>query len=143
MEYRKYDKDYLIRLDPGEEVAASLTELCDKEGIETASVTGIGAADRVEIGIFDPQKKEYFGRNYEGAYEIASLTGNITRQEGAPYLHLHIVIGNVVTGECHGGHMKSAQISATGELVVSVIDGAAGRRFSEKIGLNLIKFGEQ
>lgn len=143
MEYRKYDKNYLIRLDPEDEVADSLAALCEKEGIETASVTGIGAADQVEIGIFDPQKKEYFGRNYEGAYEIASLTGNITRKERAPYLHLHIVIGNVVTGECHSGHMKSARISATGELVVSVIDGAAVRRFSEDIGLNLIEFGER
>lgn len=143
MEYRKFGDSFMIRLDPGDEVVEALAGFCEKEGIETASVSGLGAADRVEIGIFDPKKKEYFGKVFEGAYEIAALTGNLTRQEGEPYLHLHIVIGSVVTGECHGGHLKSARISATGELTVTVIGGAVGRKFSDEIGLNLIEFEER
>ena len=74
--------------------------------------------------------------------EITALIGNISRQEGAdaPYLHLHITIGNPVTGQVHAGHLSSATISATLELFLQVWDGQVGRKFSDAVGLNLLEF---
>ena len=66
--------------------------------------------------------------------------GNVTRKDGAPYLHLHITIGNPVTGEVHAGHLSSATISATLELFLQVWDGQVGRKFSDAVGLNLLEF---
>ena len=43
--------------------------------------------------------------------------------------------GNVV-----GGHLNSALVSATAEIVITVINGYVSREFSNEIGLNLIKF---
>ena len=140
MEYRKFSQGYVLRLDPGEEIVASLTRLVEQEQVQLGSVTAIGAANDVTIGIFSTQEKQYHARRYQGDYEISALVGNVTRKEEEPYLHLHITIGNPVTGEVHAGHLTSATISATLELFLQVWDGQVGREFSDQVGLNLFRF---
>ncbi len=140
MEYRKFSQGYVLRLDPGEEIVASLTRLVEQEQVQLGSVTAIGAANDVTIGIFSTQEKQYHARRCQGDYEISALVGNVTRKEGEPYLHLHITIGNPVTGEVHAGHLTSATISATLELFLQVWDGQVGREFSDQVGLNLFRF---
>lgn len=140
MEYRKFDQGYVLRLDPGEEVAASLTKLVEQEQVQLGCVSALGAANDVTIGVFDTEKKQYFSRRCQGQFEISALVGNVTRKEGEPYLHLHITIGNPVTGEVHAGHLSSAVISATLELFLQVWDGQVGRKFSDQVGLNLFEF---
>ena len=114
MEYRKFPQGYVMRLDPGEEIVEQLTALVERENVRLGSVSG--------------------------DYEISALVGNVSRKEGEPYLHLHITIGNPVTGEVHAGHLTSAVISATLELFLQVWDGDVDRRFSDTVGLNLFEF---
>ena len=140
MEYRKFDQGYVLRLDPGEEVVSCLTRLVEQEQVQLGCVSALGAANDVTIGIFDTTEKQYHARRCQGQFEISALVGNVTRKDGAPYLHLHITIGNPVTGEVHAGHLSSATISATLELFLQVWDGQVGRKFSETVGLNLLEF---
>ena len=140
MEYRKFDQGYVLRLDPGEEIVASLTRLVEQENVRLGTVSALGAAGDVTIGIFNTKEKQYYSQRYQGDYEISALVGNVTRKEGEPYLHLHITIGNPVTGEVHAGHLTSATISATLELFLQVWDGQVGRKFSDQVGLNLFQF---
>ena len=140
MEYRKFPQGYVLRLDPGEEIVSSLTRLVADENIQLASVSAIGAANDVTIGIFNTAEKQYYSQRYQGDYEISALVGSVTRKEGEPYLHLHITIGNPVTGQVHAGHLTSAVISATLELFLQVWDGQVGRKFSDRVGLNLFEF---
>lgn len=140
MEYKRFGQTIVLRLDPGDEIGTCLVQLSQKEAIGLACVSGLGAAREVELGVFDTVKKVFQSRCFKGDYEIASITGSLTRQEGEPYLHLHMVIGSPVNGECHGGHMKRAVVSATAELFVEIISGEVGRRMDEGIGLNLFEF---
>ena len=140
MEYRKFPQGYVVRLDPGEEIVERLTFLVDREGIQLGSVSALGAANDVTIGIFSTVEKKYSSQRYQGDFEISALVGNVSRKDGAPYLHLHITIGDPVTGQVHAGHLSSAVISATLELFLQVWDGQVGRRFSEDVGLNLFDF---
>ena len=140
MEYRKSPQGYVVRLDPGEEIVERLTELVDREGIQLGSASALGAANDVTIRIFSTGEKKYSSRRYQGDFEISALVGNVSRKDGAPYLHLHITIGDPVTGQVHAGHLSSAVISATLELFLQVWDGQVGRRFSEDVGLNLFDF---
>ena len=52
MEFQKFGDTYVVRLDKGEEIVASLQALCEKQQIALASVEGIGAADHAVIGLY-------------------------------------------------------------------------------------------
>lgn len=141
MEYRRFGNKIVARVDRGEEVCAKLLELAEAEDIRLASVSGIGASNDVTLGVFDTGTKVYFKKRYSGIdYELGSLAGTLSRQDGTPYLHLHAVIGSPAHEQCHAGHLNAAVVSATCELVIDVIDGEVGRKFSEEIGLNLFEF---
>ena len=58
----------------------------------------------------------------------------------APYGHFHISIGDD-EGRVWGGHLNRAVISATCELVVTVLDGRVERKPDPETGLNLMAFG--
>lgn len=139
MEYRNFGDHYVIRLEKGEEIVAQIKELCEKEGIKLASLTGIGAVNKVTAGLFKTKEKKYVSKTYEEDMEIVSLGGNVSRMNGETYLHLHISVANEA-GMVRGGHLSEALISATGELVLTRIEGTVEREFSEEIGLNLFQF---
>ena len=61
--------------------------------------------------------------------------------DGEYYAHLHMSVGNE-KGEVFGGHLNRAVVSATCEMVITVIDGKVDRVYDEKIGLNVFKFDQ-
>ena len=139
MEYRKFGNNYVVRIDKNEEVLDKLVFLCRKENIKLGSVTGLGATNRVVIGLFDTVEKKYHQKELTGPMEITSFVGNISTKDGEVYLHCHI---NVCDKDNHvfGGHLNLCNISATCELNITAIDGQAERKFSDEIGLNLYHF---
>ena len=139
MEYRKFNDTYVLRLNKGEDVMEALKSMCKEEDIKLAEVTGLGASNLVEIGVFNVNTKEYNTKVFEGMFEITSLVGNVTRKDEEVYLHLHINFGDE-NGMVRGGHLVRARISATGEIIVRKIDGEVGRKLSDEIGLNLLEF---
>ena len=139
MEYKKFNNKYIVRIDKGEEIIEKLTELCEKENIKLGTIHGLGATNKVKIGLFKTESKKYKDRELTGDYEITPLYGNISTMEGKPYLHCHINLSD----EKHnsfGGHLNCAIVSATFEAVVEKIDGQLERKFNEEVGLNLYKF---
>ena len=52
MEYRKFGQTWVLRLDRGEEVIASLTAFCREENVRLGSVEGLGASDHTVIGVY-------------------------------------------------------------------------------------------
>lgn len=139
MEFRKFNNDYVIRLNKGEEVIQKLKELCKNENIELAEITGLGASNLIEIGVFNVNTKEYKTKIFEGMFEITSLVGNVTRKDGEVYLHIHINFGDE-EGNVRGGHLVRTNISATSEIILRKIDGKVGRKLNDEIGLNLLEF---
>ncbi|NMA55694.1 MAG: DNA-binding protein [Firmicutes bacterium] len=139
MEYRRFGTKYVVRLDRGEEIVSSLTAFCQQHNIQLGAITGIGAVDKATIGLFEPATKEYHAQELTGDMEITCLVGNVTTKEGEVYLHLHATLaGNGL--QAQGGHLNSAVISATGEIIIDVIDGRVGRKFDKQVGLNLFDF---
>lgn len=139
MEYKKFNSHYVVRLEKGEEVISKLKELCTNEGIHLGIISGIGAANKVQIGLFNTETLEYKTTIKEGMFEITSLLGNISTKDKEVYLHCHINFSDESLS-CYGGHLVEAYISATCEIIVSVIDGNVNRKFDSNIGLNLFQF---
>lgn len=139
MEYKKFENHYILRLEKGEEVIEKIKELCIKENITLASISGLGASNLVEIGLFNVNTKEYKTKIYEGMFEITSLIGNISKKDNDIYLHLHINFSDE-TNIVKGGHLVKCNISATGEIIITKINGEVQRELNPDIGLNLFKF---
>ena len=139
MEYKRFEDTVFLRVDPGEDIAEKVLETAKKENICLASVSGLGAVKEIEIGVFDYKEKKYYPRTITGVFEITSLVGTLTTKDGDPYLHLHISCGEM-DGSVVGGHLNRAIVSATGEIVIRIINGTVNRSFSDEIGLNLFYF---
>lgn len=139
MEYKRFNDTLVIRLDPKEEICEQIIAVAEKEEIMLAEIQGLGALNELTTGVFHTVTKEYHANQFQGAFEIVSLTGTITRQDGKVYLHAHLSAGDE-KGNVFGGHLNRAVVSATAEIVIRIIDGAVGRKFNEEIGLNLFDF---
>ena len=139
MEYRKIDQVYILRLDPGDEIMASLADLCRKEDIALAKIEGLGASDHTVIGLFDVGTKEFHKKTYDMPLEISSIIGNVTRQDGEVYLHVHVNVCDTDLNS-YGGHLVESRISATSEIFITPLKGQVDRRFDPEIGLNVFKF---
>lgn len=127
----------LLRIDRGENIIESIKTFCEINKVECASVSGIGAADRITCGVYNVETKEYKELGFEGTFEILSLSGNITKMNNQPYIHIHITASDE-TGSCFGGHLKEARISATCEVVLNIINCSADRLYDDQTGLNLL-----
>ncbi|MBQ7548936.1 MAG: DNA-binding protein [Clostridia bacterium] len=136
MNYKKCGNEYAVRLSVGDEIHSALAELCEKEDIAFARISGLGAVDTATLGFYDKREKKYHTTTFEGPMELVSLIGNATRKDGKPYLHLHAAFSG---RDCNliGGHLNSAVIGVTAEIFVSVVDGVMGRRTQEETGINL------
>ena len=107
MEYRRFGDTVVARIDKGEEIVEQVMELVSRERIALASVRALGAVNRFTAGVFKTEEKEYLSNEFQGSFEIVSLTGTVNTMEGRPYCHLHISAGNE-KGEVFGGHLNRA-----------------------------------
>lgn len=139
MEYRVFEDTVLVRLDKGDEIVGSLLDVAKKEGLTLASVSGIGATDDFEVGVFDLARSDYEHIRFSGNHEIVALTGNVTAKDGAPYIHLHITCAGE-GGKIVGGHLFEAKISLTAEIFLHKGKGEADRLRDETLGINKIRF---
>ncbi len=138
MQIKQFGKTYIVRIDKGEEIVETLKSFCESQNVKLGTISGIGAVERVVIGLFDTKAKQYYSNKYVGDYEICSLIGSVSTMNGKPYLHTHIVIADI-DNKTYGGHLNQAIVSATCEVFVNAVEGEIDREFSEEIGLNLIK----
>ena len=139
MEYKKFDNIIIARIDKGEEILEQLKAIAINENIKLASINAIGAVNDFTVGVYKTDEKKYCSNSFKGYYEITSLTGTISTMNGEYYAHLHMSAGNE-KGAVFGGHLNRAVVSATCELVITIIDGKVDRVYDEETGLNVFEF---
>lgn len=139
MQYKQFGSIFMVRCDLGEDVIESLKKVCEKEHILLGRVEAIGATDQALLGVYDPEKKEYYPEKIDMFMEIVSLNGNITAMDGKPYIHLHAALADQ-HHVIHGGHVLEMRIGATCEMFITVLNGEVNRLRDEALGINLWSF---
>jgi len=136
MDWKKAGDDFLIRLHAGEELVEMLTDWVQEAGVNGGTVQGLGGVRNVVLAFYNLDKKIYTQWKNPGNWEMVHLWGNLTHRDGKPFWHLHAVISDG-EGNCKAGHLVSAEISITAELVVKPWSESVQRLPDESTGLNL------
>ena len=144
MEYRHYGDAYYVRLDKGDEVVASVLEICRAEHVESATFSGIGGCSEAQIQTFIPEAGEFEVRPLSGMLELVSLNGNvISDDQGELNYHAHAAFAYKDGNEHHvaAGHVKSITISYTGEIELRpVTGGVIGMQHDPETGTGFWSF---
>ena len=139
MEYRRFNNTIIVRIDRGEEILDSIKTIALKENIKLASISALGATNDFTVGVYKIDEKKYYSNEFKGDFEIVSLTGTINTMNDEFYTHIHMSCGDS-HGKVYGGHLNRAVVSATCEMVITIIDGIVDRYHDDEVGLNLFKF---
>lgn len=153
--YKAYEQGrrFILKILPGELVAARLTEFAREEGVRHAVIlSGLGSVRDVRLrGIKAGARLPITAarvnvHDLEGPLEMLSLTGNIFPREGDGEdidCHLHVLVGKS-SGDVLGGHMTDARVFASCEIVLSelVVEGV-DRHLSKSGGIPTIFIAEE
>jgi len=131
------ERTIAVVFDPGEEVIKPLTYFAQEHNIRAARFTAIGAFSDAQLGYFDLETKEYIRIPVDEQVEVLSLIGDIAMEDNRPRLHAHVVVGKR-DGSAHGGHLLSAHVRPTLEVLLIESPSYLVRRFNPTYGLGLI-----
>ena len=129
----------VVILDTGDEILSSLKSLAQSEHLAASSFKAIGALSGVELGWFNWKTKKYQRAvKLEEQVELLSLIGDIALKDGKPQVHAHLVIGRQ-DGSAHGGHLLSATVRPTCEIVITESPQHLQKEIDPESGIALIR----
>jgi predicted DNA-binding protein with PD1-like motif len=131
-------KTFVVVFDPMDEVMEGLAEFCKSAGVTAASFTAIGAFSRAVVGYFEIDARDYKKIPVDEQVEVLSLLGDIVLYNSEPKLHVHAVLGKSDGSTC-GGHLISAVVNPTLEVVATELPAYLHREMNDKFGIPLIK----
>lgn len=141
MEMWKCRNLFVLRLEKGEEIIASLTKAAQKSPLHSAFFFGLGVGKDPILGYFDAHKKTYVKKAFAGEYEFTSFSGNISRLKKEIVVHCHATITDAQFN-AYGGHLFQAVIPATMEIVFLPVRPKLQRHKDAATGLNLLDCGK-
>ena len=137
MKYRREESGYLIRLSRGDRLFDSIISFGESEKIDSAFFSGIGAVEDVVLGYYDLKKKEYMKKEFDGIWELVSLTGNFAKADDGPIIHAHGVLSDP-RSKTIGGHIFGFTTAATVEIYLVPLKAGLERVFDQETGLKLL-----
>ena len=114
-----------------------MQEFAEKYHVTSAHFTAIGAVNGATLGWFDPKRKMYRKIPIQGQHEVIGMSGDIALYQGKPIVHTHMVVG-YPDGTTRGGHVLSAYVSPTLEVMLTVDSIAMHKRLDSETDLTLI-----
>ncbi|HET9327675.1 MAG TPA: PPC domain-containing DNA-binding protein [Candidatus Eisenbacteria bacterium] len=142
MESQRTRYGWALKIEPGEEIFATIQSFAKSAGLRAGAITAIGAVGDTELGFFVPASKTYVRRTFEGDHEILALTGNLSELEGQPFPHCHLILA----GEdfvAYGGHLFRAVVTVTCEVQIVTDPGRLLRVTRPDLGFNPLQLGDR
>ena len=131
---------YALVFELGEDVLPPLQQFLEEQNIIGASLYGVGAFSRATLAYYDMQQKKYLPIEVDEQVEALSFIGNVALYNEQPRVHAHCVVGHR-DGHTTGGHLLSATVSPTLELMLIEIATGMHRTDRPEIGIPLLDFG--
>jgi predicted DNA-binding protein with PD1-like motif len=129
---------FVLILDQGEEAFAAITEFANRERIDGASITAVGAFSEAKVGWFDLAARKYKPIVVKEQCEVLSLIGDVAQgDDGKASLHLHAVLG-LQDGSLRGGHFLSGSVQPTLEVTITETVEHLRRKRRADLGIALI-----
>jgi predicted DNA-binding protein with PD1-like motif len=119
-------------------VVKTITDFCANEEIANAYFFGIGAVDTLTCGYYNLEEKEYHFKDYNEPLEVVSLSGNVMRKDGKPFVHVHGVFTDI-TNKAFGGHIVEMRVHVVLEVMLTPLQSKVERIHDDCIGLALLK----
>jgi uncharacterized protein len=130
-------QQYAVIFYQGDEAFSGLLEFAQKYHVTSAHFTAIGAVNGATLGWFDPQRKMYKKIPINGQHEVIGMSGDIALYQGKPVVHTHMIVG-APDGTTRAGHVLTAYVSPTLEVMVTVDPVTMQKRFDPETDLTLI-----
>jgi uncharacterized protein len=127
---------WAVRLDPGEDIHESVVKFCQEKDISSAEVRAIGSVDSPTLAHYRKDHKEFTEQAFNGIYEIVSMLGIVSLEDGKPAAHLHVTISDQGMNAL-GGHLVKGTCSATVEMIVRRYYAKLSKTFNDQVGLRL------
>ena len=135
------EKTFAVVFDKGDEVASGLLAFAKENKLSASHFTAIGAFERVTLGFFERERKDYKRISIDEQVEVLSLVGDITLDGDEPKVHAHVVVGKR-DGTAHGGHLLEARVWPTLEVILVESPRHLRRELDKETGLALISLAE-
>lgn len=126
-------KQYIIRINKGDEVITVLSSFCQNNNIFSGSFYGLGACNKAELGHYSVTTKQYSKQLFVGEFEVTNLTGIISDKK----IHIHATMANNKF-QTFAGHLTKMIISGAGEIHLLAGSEPIGRQLDEATGLELL-----
>lgn len=134
------ERTFALIFDHGDEVVSTLEGFAAEHGLDASRFTAIGAFERVMLGYFDWERKDYDRIAVDEQVEVLSLIGDLALDGAKPKLHAHVVLGRR-DGSTVGGHLLEATVRPTLEVLLIESPGYLRRVCDPESGLALIDIG--
>ena len=135
------ERVFAVVFDIGEDPMAGLTRFAEEQNLSASGFTAIGAFSEALLGYFDWEKKDYERIPVNEQTEVLALVGDITVQEDRKKkVHAHVVLGRR-DGAARGGHLLSAKVRPTLDVILTESPGYLIRVHDPDTGLALIRIG--
>jgi predicted DNA-binding protein with PD1-like motif len=134
------ERTFAVIFQTGDDPVVGLTRFAEEQKLHACAFTAIGAFSEATLGYFDWEKKDYERIAVSEQVEVLALLGDIALQDSKPKLHAHVVLGRR-DGSARGGHLLSARVRPTLEVIVTESPAHLRRRYDPQSGLALIDIG--
>lgn len=141
MKAKAVNSGFVIRLEKGEELIASLTSFAKDHKLKGGFITGLGGASKATLGYYELSENIYHFSDVDDLVEVVSLNGNLALKDDDPLWHVHGVFGKRDLSTI-GGHIKSAIIAGTCEIFYFDTGAELTREQSGDVGLALLNCDE-
>ncbi len=130
-------RTWVLVFDADEDPVPELERFAERQRLRGAHLTAIGAFSEAVVAYFAWDAKQYRPIPFREQVEVLSLVGDIAEAEGKPKLHAHVVLGRG-DGSAVGGHLRSARVRPTLEVVLQETPAHLVRVHDPATGLALI-----